>query len=329
MSTQITPAPQKKSCLERAIILSIRLLFAFVVGIAIGVGIYYSVRLLYGEYQSITQDYDSRIAALETSQSESGQQVSDRLSSYQERLEALEIQGDTQKDALADLESRLNSHDDFRSYHATVAAGQQETLLNMQDTILAMQGEVNIAQENLETLQNSLTGFQEDITAHESNTEALADAVEENQAAVKSMLETVSNLVLDTEAQMKALEYQMVFLQAMELLTRARLNLVQGNVTLAQSDIEAARALLATLQSELPSYQAAYVSETITLVDDTLTYLPGAPLTAADKLESVWQMLATGLPDEVYSTADQTVTPGPSEESTPSPTLTSTPTPQP
>ena len=57
MSTQneLTPEPQKKSCLERAIIFLIRLLFAFVVGIAIGVGIYFGIRLLYNEYQSITQ----------------------------------------------------------------------------------------------------------------------------------------------------------------------------------------------------------------------------------------------------------------------------------
>jgi len=109
----------------------------------------------------------------------------------------------------------------------------------------------------------------------------------------------------------------------MELLTRARLNLVQGNYTLAQSDLESARSLLVILQEELPPFQAAYVGGIIAAIDDLLTYLPGAPLTAADKLESVWQMLAAGLPDEGESTADS------SEGSTPTPTPTVTPTPNP
>jgi uncharacterized coiled-coil protein SlyX len=104
MSDQLPSEPPKKSCLERAVIFSIRLLFAFVVGIAIGVGIYFGIQMLYNEYQSITQEYDSRISTLETNQSESSQQVTDRLSGYQSRLETLEIQGDTQKNTIADLE---------------------------------------------------------------------------------------------------------------------------------------------------------------------------------------------------------------------------------
>lgn len=319
MSNQLPPEPQKKSCLERAVIFFIRLLFAFVVGIAIGVGIYFGIRLLYDEYQSITQEYDSRISTLETNQSESSQLVADRLSSFQTRLETLEIQGDTQKNTIADLESRLDSHDEFRSYQATVVADQQETIINMQDTILALQTEVSIVQTELSTLQNSLSGFQEDIIAIETNTKALENTVDENQAVVEATNETV----LDVEARMIDLENQMSFLAAMELLTRARLNLVQGNYTLAKSDIETARALLVALQEELPPFQAAYVGEIIAAIDDILTYLPGAPLTAADKLESVWQMLAVGLPDEGDSTTE---TP---EESAPSPTPTLTPTPTP
>ena len=136
MSDQIPSEPQKKSCLERAFIFFIRLLFAFVIGIAIGVGIYFGVQLLYNEYQSLTQEYDSRISTLETSQSESNQQMIDRLSGFQTRLETLEIQGDTQKNMIADLDSQLDSHDEFRSYQATVVADQQETITNLQNTIL-------------------------------------------------------------------------------------------------------------------------------------------------------------------------------------------------
>ena len=319
MSDQIPSEPQKKSCLERAFIFFIRLLFAFVVGIAIGVGIYFGVRLLYNEYQSLTQEYDSRISALETSQSESNQQMMDRLSGFQTRLETLEIQGDTQKNIIADLESKLDSYDEFRSYQATVVAGQQETITNLQDTILALQNEVSTIQTDLITLESSFSGFQEDLQAIETNTEALEDSVNENQAAI----ETINETLIDIEAHMLELEHKMVFLEAMEFLTRARLNLVQGNLTLARSDIEATRTLLVALQEQLPPLQAAYVGEIITSVDDTLTFLPGAPLTAADKLESVWQMLAAGLPVEGEMNNETPL------DSTPSPTPLITPTPTP
>ncbi len=324
MSTQPpTEQPKKKSCLERAVIFFIRLIFAFVVGVAIGVGIYFGIRLLYDEYQSLTQDYDARITTLETNQSQSSQLVTDRMSGLQTRLENLEIQGDTHKNTIAELENRLDSHDEFRSYQATVVAGQQETIQNIQETILAMQTEINIVQSDLAALQNSLSSFQEDIIALETNTKTLADTVEENQSASQVAIEAMNEMTLDTEARMTTLEHKMAFLVAMELLTRARLNLVQGNYTLAQSDFEAARALLVVLQEELLPLQSAYVGGIITAIDDLLTYLPSAPVTAADKLESVWQMLATGLPDEADSTIES------SEEGTPVPTPTLTPTPQP
>ena len=319
MSEQIPSEPQKKSCLERALIFFIRLLFAFVVGIAIGVGIYFGVQLLYNEYQSLTQEYDSRISALETSQSDSNQQMIDRLSGFQTRLETLEIQGDTQKNTIADLESQLDSYDEFRSYQATVVAGQQETITILQDTILALQDEFSTVQTDLIALESSLSGFQEDLLAIETLSNSLEDSVNENQAAI----ETINQTLMVMDDRMLELEYKMAFLEAMEYLTRARLNLVQGNLTLAKSDIEATRTLLVVLQEQLPPLHAAYVGEIISAVDEILTFLPGAPLTAADKLESVWQMLAAGLPVESEENSETPL------DSTPSPTPMVTPTPTP
>jgi DNA repair exonuclease SbcCD ATPase subunit len=323
MSNQLPPEPQKKSCLERAIIFSIRLLFAFVVGIAIGVGIYFGIRLLYSEYQTLTQDYESRISAVEASQSQSNQVVTDRMSSYQTRLESLEIQGDTQKDAIANLESRLETHDEFRSYQATVVAGQQDKLLNMEDTLLAIQNDVKTIQSDLESIQSDLSNFQNDIRTLQSSTDDLEKTVKEIQETNETTVEAINEMMMETEARMTILENKMSFLVAMELMTRARLNMVQGNLTLAQSDLESARSLLVTLQEDLPPIQAAYVEGIIAGIDDLLGFLPGAPITAADKLEGVWQMLAAGLPVEGESTIET------SEESTPTPTLSITPTPEP
>jgi hypothetical protein len=331
MTTSLPPGPPKKSCLERAIVFFIRLVFAFVVGIAIGVGIYFGARLLYGEYQTLTQDYETRITALETKQTEADQLVSDRLSSYQTRLETLEIQGDTQKETLMGLAGRLDSHDEFRSYHATVVAGQQQTLLIMQDDVLEMQDEVSQVSSDLQAIQSTVTDFQEELDTLKAFSMSLAEGLEENSAAIEMM----NDMVLDTEARMTALEHEMVLLQAMELLTRARLNLVQGNATLASSDIETARDFLTTLQLDLVDFQAEYVGEIVAVLEQALGYLPGAPLTAADLLETAWQMLAAGLPIEAEAqteaspATEETITPEPTTAGnvtlTPTPTVTPTP----
>ena len=216
MSTPLPPEPKKKSCLERAVIFFIRLFFAFIVGIAIGIGIYFGIRMLYGEYQSMISEYDARITALETNQTEANQLVSDRLSGFQSRLETLEIQGDTEKETITNLESQVEKHEEFLSYQATVVAGQQLSQQGMQETILGLQTQIAVVQSDLEAIQSSLTSFEEDIKALETNSQALTDGLEENQSAIAAMNEAVQS----TEAQMAALEYQMVFLQAMELLTR-------------------------------------------------------------------------------------------------------------
>ncbi len=327
MSTPLPPEPKKKTCLERTIVFLVRLFFAFVVGIAIGLGVYFGFNFLYGEYQTLTQDYDARITALETNQAQAEQLVTDRLSGFQTRLETLEIQGDTQKEAVTNLNSQLDKYEEILLYQATAIAGQQLTQEGMQETLLSMQTEISVLQSNLDAIQNIITRFNEDILALESNTTALTEGVAENQAAVAALNESV----ISTEARMAAVESQMVFLQAMELLTRARLNLVQGNTTLAQSDIEAARDLLTELQTLLPPYQAEYVGQIIVALEDTLKFLPNAPLTAADKLEGAWQFLAAGLPDEsaaeAASETDEEIEGTPTPEATPEITPSLTPTP--
>jgi hypothetical protein len=71
------------------------------------------------------------------------------------------------------------------------------------------------------------------------------------------------------------------------------------------------------------------VAEINAMIDDALTYLPDTPLATADRLENVWQMLASGLPDEADLATGQAVTPESPEVGTPTPTPTATPTPQP
>jgi chromosome segregation ATPase len=317
MSTPLPPQPPQKTCLERAIIVFVRLLFALIFGIAIGAGIYFGATLLYGQYLTLTQDYEARISALENQQSETEQIVSDRLADFQTRLETLEILGDTQKESLADLEGRIDSHEEFLSYQATVVMGQQVTQEGIQDTILALQTQIGVLESDLAAVQTALTGFDEDLTALETTVESYDESIA-----------AVNEIVASGGARLTALQHQMVFLQAMELLTRARLNLVQGNVSLAQNDINTASALLSQLLPELPPYQVDYVNETILRLEATLEALPAAPLTASDQLESAWQMLSAGLPSEAEA---QTNVVESSQGSTPTPTatteVTATPTP--
>ena len=327
------PLPQnaQPSCLVRGLRFLIRAIFVLLIGTLLGIGTYYGAILLYDQYVSLTQDHETRLAALEMNRTETENLITEGFSSLQTRLETLELQGDTHKEEIASLESSLANYEEYLSLQATAVMGYQATQDDMQETILALQTQIGILQTDLESIQSGITAFESDLGAVESAVDDLTETLEGNQALV----DTMQALSDENEARMLALQNEMTWLQVMQLLTRARLSLVQGNATLAISDIEAAQTLMAGLQANVPDFQVVYVEQIMTLLDDTLGYLPNTPLTAADQLESAWQMLVNGLPteaeaaemeaDTAETNAEAEETPAPSEEATPTPTATPQP----
>ncbi len=103
------PAITKPTFIVRFIRITVRLLLILIFGGALGAGLYFGTSALYQQYTRVIEDHAARLDALESRQLQNSQLTLDRLENFQDRIETLEIQGDTDKDALADLQSRFDA----------------------------------------------------------------------------------------------------------------------------------------------------------------------------------------------------------------------------
>lgn len=320
--SDVTPT-QKPSCFSRALGFILRLFFVLILGVVLGAGIFYGALYVYRQYIQVVQEHSWQLYELETRLEQLDSQTSQRLSDYQDRLETLEIQSDTGKATLAKFEGRLSALE-----------AEWETLQGtLYDLAEAQAEQVDILveiNENLMDMGAQLDRLQGDVKALEKEAQSLAKSVTENSEDIETAL-TASETAL---AQGEDLQQQLALLRAMELLTRSRIYLFQDDYSLARADLLAAKELLSGLAEGAPEGQAEALEAINKFVDQAASNLPIAPLTAIKRLESAWELLVAGLPEEpleMQPSSDETPavtlqgTPSPTPSSTPSPTATRSP----
>jgi chromosome segregation ATPase len=264
----------------------VRLLLVLLLAVLLGAGVYFGLPALYRRYVQPIETNLARLDDAQARQEQTDQQLRQRLDDLQRRLEALELQNDTQKQSLDEIQTSLSG------LEKTAQSAQDENLLTRLGEV---ESALQAANANLDQLRNDLAGV--------------------NQAQAQNSL-----LVQDLarKAETGSLETELQLLKAMELLTRSRLSLVENNAGEAEQDVRAARQLLADLGGEVPEYQVEALSSIIARLDQALTDLPARPVLAADNLEIAWQLLRSGLPGE--PTPEPTLTPGtPTGTPTPGP----------
>ncbi len=302
---------QKPSFLARLGRFLFRLLVVVIIGIALGVGIYFGVQAMYRIYVQPVQGYDARLDALESGMTQAEQLVVSRSDTLTERLDALEIQGDTTKENIADLDSRLAVVESEQAAQAAELSAMAESLDALQISISDLQTGQAAMQSNLDDLQKSIS----DLEALSDDLDAAVQAILENSQNI----ETMSLGIQESVETARAVQNEVTLLKAMEILTRSRIFLSQGNISLAQTEIRAGAALLAALQEQLPEGQAAYIGEAVDILNESLSYLPRSPLLASDRVEGAWQILFEGLPEE---SAEEIAAEEAAAEGTPTPTPT-------
>jgi chromosome segregation ATPase len=306
---------QNSSCLARLPGLMLRLIFVIVVGIAVGAGVYFGLQAFYTQFLSPVQEHALRLAALEARLEQAESTSQQRLEGFSGRVDAVERQGDAIKEALSDLDSRIEGIEAAQATQSASAQAMLESLDGIENAIAEIQQEGTAQQETIASLQAL---FEAEIADLETNSETLQAEVEEaNQAAL-------GNMKAIQEFQI-AIRWEMQILRAMELLTRARLNLVQGNLSLALVDLQRARNLLEDMQVEASASQKNYLEEVMARLDAALEFLPREPVSAADGLEGAWQLLLESLPQETPAPRFQAIPLTP--EGTPTRQPTPTPTP--
>lgn len=294
----------------------IRLMVIVLLAALLGFGIFWGIPALYRQYVLPIQTSVNHLEDVQYSQDQTNQLYSQRLDDLLSRLDALEVQSDTDKQTFTDIQTHLENTE------STQQARVEEAFDSAQATAGAQAEAVNIA---LETADAELAGLASRIEQPDKNMQALATQVQALEIKIQ-----------DGDAPVTALRRELQLVKTMELLTRSRLFLGENNIGLAQQDIQAAHDLLVTLQTQVPAYQLDALAAIVIRLGLALENLPAAPVLATDDLEIAWQLLQRGLPEElsqapntteVSLSPNLTVTPTPFAQETPSPSPTaSTPT---
>lgn len=284
MSNNTTTTPSFLARLGRFVL---RLIFVFILGIALGVGIYYGARAAYSQFIQPVQDHTVLLAELEVRQEETNSFLTQRFDIITGRLDALEVQNDSNKESFADLEDRLTSVETAQSAQSEQLDALSGNLEGMQSTLSELQSEQASLGDDVVALQTAFG----DLRELRADLETASQTIGENAQAIEDLTLEMQSVGDGWQAMLN--EFQM--LKAMELLTRSRVNLTQGNLSLARSDIEDARELLVALQGQVSTDQTIYLEEIIARLDAALEDLPRSTIAAGDEVEGAWQLLLEGL----------------------------------
>jgi uncharacterized coiled-coil protein SlyX len=319
MSTEET-IPQKPSfgrrlwqAFKRLLIFLFRALLTLLILGAIGAAIYFGAPVLIDEYLLKDVKVNSERIQEITLEMEDDLQIStQKLNDLQARLETLEIQNDSDKQTISDLQTQL---------------AEAETALQDQGEAL---GGLDDLRASLDDYTLALASFEDQISVHEAD---LADARAEF-GTLNLSLAAQQNEIEMLQAQFEAqdttdtLRQELALLKVMELITRTRVSIGDENTGLAKDDLLAAQDLLALLSTQVSVTQSTYLMDIAGRLELAAGNLAQAPGLADKDLEVAWQLLLQGMPAELPAgdaSEEATPTPDAGADATPTPT----PTPKP
>jgi chaperonin cofactor prefoldin len=302
MSENTTPSPQPTvgNRVANFFKILLRLVFVLVIGVALGVGVYFGIPLLYNRFILPIQENTIHIANLEALHEQDKNQLTQRLDDLQTRLEALAVQNDQDKETVAELKAQL-----------TEAQSAGNDLQNAQETNLG----------RLDALQSSLDEVTTSLEAMDNKVTSLEQAFDRQHGDIQTMQEALTS----QDAPVAALHRELQMVKAMELLTRSRMFLLNKDIGLAQADVQAARDLLMEVQLGVQPFQTGAIQEIVNRLNLAITNLAVVPSLADQDLEVAWQLLMRGIPSEASLEATASITVPETIQVTS--TATSTPTP--
>ena len=280
----------------------LRLVFVLVIGIALGVGVYFGIPLLYNRFILPIQENTIHIANLEALHEQDKNQLTQRLDDLQARLEALAVQNDQDKETIAELKAQLAE-----------AQSAGNDLQKAQDTNL----------DRLEALQSSLDKVTDTLEAMDKKVTGLEQAFDHQLGDIQTMQEALTG----QDTPVAALHRELQMVKAMEVLTRSRMFLLNKDIGLALVDIQAARDLLIELQTGMQPSQAEAIQEIVSRLNLAIANLATVPNLADQDLEVAWQLLMRGIPSEASLEATASITTPETIEVTSTATSTPIPTP--
>lgn len=297
---QTSSPPQgisERSAFTSCFAILLRSTLAIVLGIMLGLVIFYGIPNLYRSY---VLPIENRIAQLEdgqTRQAAENQRITRRLDDFLNRLNELELQNDSNK----------QTFDEMRALVADIEDSQRSGTQALEK--LQTDSDVRIAE-----VADSVTELEGQLESLDAKLMRLENSISETDQKIMDLAAGLD----DADTPVAALRRELRLVMGMELITRSRLFLAENNLGMAENDILSARNLLSGLRELVPEYQVDALAAIITNLDASLRNLPDRPILAAENLEIAWQLLLNGLPDEVpLSSAGQPTSATPTPTTTP------------
>ena len=307
-----TPVSQSESAgwFNQLVRISIRLFFAFIIGLALGAGIYFGVNALFTKILQSIQANSQQIDSLETRLQLVEDQLVQRNSTLTSRLQVLEVSSDQQKANLDELQGRVDRMGTDQAELLETATSELNTILdeavNDQASVLRDIGNLNA---DLKSLRSEMNTLERDL----DSLQAEVGSFEKTSTSSEERIQLMETEWINYVAGFSSIETKLQLFKAIELFTRSRYHLVQNNLGLAQQDIMSAYEVLQKIEPDIPNYQAEAFGEILARVDSALKNLPQKPVAAADDVDSAWNLLLQGLPDTPLDdgAAESTPTPTP------------------
>lgn len=242
----------------------LRLLVILVLAVALGAIFYFGVPNLYRQIIEPIQDNANQLQTLGTLQSQDKNETTQRLESLTARLENLENQSDSNKEALASLESQLSEKISLQKSSLSEMESKLESSITNLDNLQGQLNDLLVSYKDLSKEVNQTTGELETL---------------------RSQYEVQGTPLVELRDEVRTLK-------VMELLTRSRLYIFQRNFGLAERDVRAARELVVEIRATAPNFRTETMQAVLTRLDLALENLPNTPNLADDDLEVAWQILA-------------------------------------
>ncbi len=286
----------------------VRLIFVLVIGMLIGLGLFYGIPWAYRRLVWPVQENSARIAILEEQVAKNSEGIFDNHRALQDRIVDLEIEG-------AELQEEIAAQ--AQDQQALQEAEQRLTqhITGLEEDLVVLGEDVQAQQQKIDQVRSEVTGTASALEEIAEVQEQLAEAQQELLGQVETFDETLD----DVQGQLDASLARLSLLQTAQDLLKVRLLLVEDNPGAARDTLELAMAHLAHASELVPSEGAVLddLRERLTAIDDLIAE---RSFRARPSLEALWadtMDLVTPLGAQSVITETQATSPLPTP--TPSP----------
>jgi len=302
--------------LKRLLIFLARVILIVIIVGVVGIAVYFGAPVLIDEY--LLKDVNlnsSKIQEINDDLQSSSDFLTQRLTDLQSRIDSLEIQNDTESQNIDTLEAQISVVEN--------SITQQEAFAEQLST---MESSLDEYGSEFLTLEDRILNLEEKLGEIQADFISLNLSDEEQDLVIDSLIDDDSQY-----EDFNSIQLELDLLKVMELITRVRVFLGQGNIGLAKSDIQISQEIIMDISERVSENQDAYLSEITQRLALASENLSQNPALADEDLEVAWQLLLQGLPEELDSEFDTTITPTPQSTGeiivtpTITPTLTSEP----